>query len=163
MANDVATIAVLAAIAAVQNRFKTRRAEKYRAEDLAQLVLQRLQHQVRLHSIDPTAAPSAYLPPAQLRDLVLPPQGSVASKKRTWERVEAIVNKNANVAMREREVGGEVWSTWEWTGPVGHVMSLGAAGEGELEEQVELEGQWQGQEEGGYSGGGGKRPPRVAF
>jgi hypothetical protein len=42
----------------------------------------------------------------------------VASRSRTWKRVEQLVEKNANVAMREREVGGEMWRTWEWTGPV---------------------------------------------
>lgn len=93
--------------------------EKYRADQLAQVVLKRLQDQQYLYSRDPDATPSAYLPPAQLRDLVLPPKGSVASRKRTWERVERMIEKNANVASREREVGGEVWSTWEWTGPAG--------------------------------------------
>lgn len=27
-----------------------------------------------------------------------------------------LVEGNANVAVREREVRGEVWSTWEWAG-----------------------------------------------
>lgn len=45
-ADLLVTMAVLAAIATLQNRFKTRRAEKYRAEELAQVVLKRLQDQV---------------------------------------------------------------------------------------------------------------------
>jgi hypothetical protein len=27
-----------------------------------------------------------------------------------------MVEKNANVAVREQEVRGEVWRTWEWAG-----------------------------------------------
>lgn len=45
-ADCVATAAVLAAIAALQRTIKTRRAEKYKAEDLAAVVLKRLQDQV---------------------------------------------------------------------------------------------------------------------
>lgn len=27
-----------------------------------------------------------------------------------------LIEKNANVQTREREVAGEIWRTWEWTG-----------------------------------------------
>ncbi|KAI9635585.1 Man1-Src1p-C-terminal domain-containing protein [Dioszegia hungarica] len=119
------TAAVLAAIAALQRTIKTRRAEKYKAEDLAAVVLKRLQDQERLHYTDPATTPHPYLPPAQVRDLVLPHRGSVSSRTRLWTRIEALIEKNANVATREREVNGEIWRTWEWTG----VGMLGAAGE----------------------------------
>jgi hypothetical protein len=153
-------MAVLAAILALQNRLKTRRAEKYRAEELAQVVLKRLQDQGRLHlhyaggtASDGSSAPAPYLAPDQLRDLVLPPTGSVASRKRTWERVERLINKNANVASREREVHGEMWSTWEWTGPVGPALAdyeyQGGEGEGE--------GEWSG------VGGVQRSPARIKF
>lgn len=41
-----ATAAVIAAIAALQKTVKSRRAEKYKAEDLTEVVLRRLQDQV---------------------------------------------------------------------------------------------------------------------
>ena len=104
--------------------------EKYRAEELVQVVLKRLQDQVSslkwsrmklmsqetLHYADPVTTPNPFIPPAQLRDLVLPPTGSKSSRNRLWQKVNDLIEANSNVAIREREVRGELWKTWEWQG-----------------------------------------------
>ena len=104
--------------------------EKYRAEELVQVVLKRLQDQVSfsscsrgqadiqetLHYADPVTTPNPFIPPAQLRDLVLPPTGSKTARNRLWQKVNDLVEANSNVAVREREVRGELWNTWEWQG-----------------------------------------------
>ncbi|WVR04314.1 hypothetical protein IAU60_001314 [Kwoniella sp. DSM 27419] len=110
------TAGVLIAIGLMQSEIKKRRREKYRAEELAQVALKRLQDQEQLHYTDPVTTPSPFIPPDQLRDLVMPPKGSTASRSRLWARVQDLVENNANVAVREREVKGEMWKTWEWAG-----------------------------------------------
>jgi hypothetical protein len=104
--------------------------EKYRAEELVQVVLKRLQDQVSssfcfeneadnqetLHYADPVTTPNPFIPPAQLRDLVLPPTRSKTARNRLWQKVNDLVEANSNVAVREREVRGELWNTWEWQG-----------------------------------------------
>ncbi|OCF42073.1 hypothetical protein I317_04044 [Kwoniella heveanensis CBS 569] len=110
------TAAVIAAILYLQSEVKRRRQEKYRAEELAQVALKRLQDQEQLHYTDPVTTPSPFIPPEQLRDLVMPPKGSTASRSRLWAKVQDMVEANANVAVREREVKGEMWKTWEWAG-----------------------------------------------
>ncbi|WWD21940.1 hypothetical protein CI109_106428 [Kwoniella shandongensis] len=112
------TAAVLAAIAYLRAELNKRKQEKYRAEELAQVTLKRLQDQEQLHYTDPVTTPSPFIPPDQLRDLVMPPKGSTASRSRLWAKVQDLVESNANVAVREREVKGEVWKTWEWAGPI---------------------------------------------
>ncbi|WVW78875.1 hypothetical protein I302_100838 [Kwoniella bestiolae CBS 10118] len=110
------TIAVIAAIMYLQSEVKRRKAEKYRAEELAQVALKRLQDQEQSHYVDPSLTPHPFIPPDQLRDLVMPPKGSTASRSRLWARVQELVEANANVAVREKEVKGEMWKTWEWAG-----------------------------------------------
>jgi hypothetical protein len=125
-------LAVLATIAWLRSTVLRRKEEKYRAEELVQVVLKRLQDQVSwnkpdkswactdeqetLHYADPVTTPNPFIPPAQLRDLVLPPTGSKSSRNRLWEKVNDLIEANSNVATREREVRGEVWKTWEWQG-----------------------------------------------
>ena len=46
----------------------------------------------------------------------MPPSGSSTSRTRLWQRVQELVEANANVAVREQEVRGEMWKTWEWQG-----------------------------------------------
>ncbi|WWC67546.1 uncharacterized protein I206_101455 [Kwoniella pini CBS 10737] len=110
------TAAVITIIMALQSEVKKRRAEKYRAEELAQVALKRLQDQEQSHYVDPSLTPNPFIPPDQLRDLVMPPKGSTASRSRLWAKVQDLVEHNANIAVREREVKGELWKTWEWTG-----------------------------------------------
>jgi hypothetical protein len=40
----------------------------------------------------------------------------VTSRTRLWKAVQDQVQKNANVAVREHEDAGELWTTWQWTG-----------------------------------------------
>nr|XP_019005557.1 uncharacterized protein I203_02413 [Kwoniella mangroviensis CBS 8507]OCF69018.1 hypothetical protein I203_02413 [Kwoniella mangroviensis CBS 8507] len=110
------TAAVIAAIMYLQSEVKRRKAEKYRAEELAQVALKRLQDQEQSHYVDPALTPHPFIPPDQLRDLVMPPKGSTASRSRLWTKVQELVEANANVAVREKEVKGELWRTWEWAG-----------------------------------------------
>ncbi|ORY20212.1 Man1-Src1p-C-terminal domain-domain-containing protein [Naematelia encephala] len=111
-----ATALVCALIAYLHSTIKHRKAEKYKAEELVQVVLKRLQDQETLHYADPVTTPHPFVPPAQLRDVVLPHSGSTNSKTRLWQRVVDLVEANANVATREQEVHGEVWKTWQWQG-----------------------------------------------
>jgi hypothetical protein len=73
-------------------------------------------NQETLHYADPVTTPNPFIPPAQLRDLVLPPTGSKTARNRLWQKVNDLVEANSNVAVREREVRGELWNTWEWQG-----------------------------------------------
>ncbi|KAK4686735.1 hypothetical protein P7C73_g3381, partial [Tremellales sp. Uapishka_1] len=97
-------------------RSKSSLSEKQKVAELVAVVLKRLQDQEHLHYTDPVSTPNTFIPPAQLRDLVMPPSGSTTSRSKLWQRVQELVEANANVAVREREVKGEVWKTWEWHG-----------------------------------------------
>ncbi|EIW68654.1 hypothetical protein TREMEDRAFT_39562 [Tremella mesenterica DSM 1558] len=108
--------AVLTAIAWLRSLIRQHQSEKFKAEELAQVVLKRLQDQEYLHYLDPVQTPHSFLPPDQVRDVVMPPSGSTTSRARLWSKVARLIEKNANVAVREQEVRGEVWQTWEWTG-----------------------------------------------
>lgn len=103
-------------IAYLRSTILSRREEKHTADELAAVVLKRLQDQERLHYTDPATTAAPFLKPEQLRDLVLPHSGSPAYKARLWSAVTDRVEKNANIRAREQEVGGEVWNTWEWAG-----------------------------------------------
>lgn len=113
----VGVLVVLASIGAFSHHMSEREKEKKRARELVDTVLHRLQDQEYQHYTDPVLTPQPYLPPAQLRDVILPrSEGDDAKRQRLWDRVEREVERNANVATREREVRGDVWKTWEWTG-----------------------------------------------
>lgn len=110
------TAAVLLAIAYIRSEVNRRKQEKYRAEELVQVALKRLQDQEQLHYTDPVTNPQPFIPRDQLRDLVMPHTGSTASRLRLWARVLDMVERNANVAVRDQELKGEIWKTWEWAG-----------------------------------------------
>ncbi|KZO95171.1 hypothetical protein CALVIDRAFT_564954 [Calocera viscosa TUFC12733] len=54
---------------------------------------------------------------SQLRDSVLSYEPNLKRRKEVWERVEKIVEMNANVRVGEEEVGGDVGRGWRWVGP----------------------------------------------
>lgn len=113
----ISLLVVLASIGAFTQHMAEREKEKKRARQLVKTVLDRLQDQEYQHYTDPVVTAQPYLPPAQLRDVILPrSEGDEAKRQRLWARVEKEIEKNANVATREREVRGDVWKTWEWTG-----------------------------------------------
>ncbi|WVQ83955.1 hypothetical protein IAT38_006100 [Cryptococcus sp. DSM 104549] len=103
--------------ASVFGRYKVQHhaEQKYRAEELAKVALKRLQDQEKLHYTDPVTTPHPFIPRDQLRDLVLPPKG-LRSHSSLWEKVVQLVEHNANVAVRDQELKGEIWKTWEWAG-----------------------------------------------
>lgn len=69
----------------------------------------------RQHYVDPVTTPEPFIPPPQLRDQLLA-SSTRSNRNAIWRKVVSAVESNANVASRERELRGEVWSTWEWQG-----------------------------------------------
>lgn len=92
------------------------RHERKRVRAIADTVIARLQDQEYQHYSDPVITPQPYLPPAQLRDVVLPASEGTATRQRLWAKVEHEIEKNANVQTSEREMRGDLWKTWEWVG-----------------------------------------------
>lgn len=63
---------------------------------------------------------------AQLRDDVLRDEWNVSRREKIWERVRAVVERNANVRASRREVGGgEIGRVWEWIGSVDPLIEGG--------------------------------------
>lgn len=109
------TVFVIVAIYALLNRLEAARDEQKKVREYTNIVLRRLQDQEYRHFTDPVVTPLPYLPPASLRDVILPASMSQATRQRIWSKVEAKAEENANVLVREREVKGDVWKTWEWS------------------------------------------------
>jgi hypothetical protein len=94
--------------------------EDKRVSELVQLALATLRNQEIAHHTDPVNAPAPYLSSLQLRDLVLQDEHSVAARTRLWERVERVVEGNANVRANLEEVpGGDELRVWRWVGGTG--------------------------------------------
>ncbi|BEI87545.1 uncharacterized protein CcaverHIS019_0102630 [Cutaneotrichosporon cavernicola] len=108
------TVAVIAVIFALRNRVQASRTESKQVREYTEMAVRRLQDQEYRHYTDPVLSPTSYMPPAQLRDVILPASLGQGAKQRVWSKVEAKVEENANVLVREREVKGDVWKTWEW-------------------------------------------------
>lgn len=109
------TAAVLVGIYALANRIEAARKEQKQVRGYTDTVIRRLQDQEYRHFTDPVQTPLPYMPPAQLRDVILPASMNAATRTRIWTKVEAKTEENANVLVREREVKGDVWKTWEWS------------------------------------------------
>ncbi|ESK96939.1 hypothetical protein Moror_6517 [Moniliophthora roreri MCA 2997] len=96
------------------------KAERSRVASLVQVALETLRHQETVHHIDPVSAPQPYLSSLQLRDLVLQEEHSVSMRARLWEKVEKVVEGNANVRTNMEEVsGGDEMRVWRWVGATG--------------------------------------------
>ena len=95
-----------------------RRKENRRISDLVQVALDTLRIQEFAHySTDPLTAPKPYLSSVQLRDLVLQNETSVNTRRRLWDRVERIVESNANVQINLEEIeSGDETKVWRWVG-----------------------------------------------
>ena len=91
--------------------------------DLVQVALDTLRNQEFAHyctDSDPLTAPQPYLSSVQLRDLVLQNETSVNTRRRLWERVERIVESNANVRVNLEEIeSGDETKVWRWVGSTG--------------------------------------------
>ena len=97
--------------------------EGERVASLVQISLDLLQNQELAHHTDPVTAPQPYLSSLQLRDLVLQDEHSVSTRRRLWERVERVVEGNANVRTNLEEVaGGDELRVWRWVGSAGKAL-----------------------------------------
>jgi hypothetical protein len=68
------------------------------------------------HYTDPVSYRQPYLSPLHLRDLILRDEHSVAARKRFWDKVERIVENNANVRVNNEEMQGDEVKVWRWIG-----------------------------------------------
>ena len=94
--------------------------EDKRVAALVQVALDMLRNQEMAHHTDPISAPYAYLSSLQLRDLVMQDEHSVGARRRLWDRVERVVEGNANVRVNLEEVeGGDELRVWRWVGGAG--------------------------------------------
>lgn len=107
--------------------FRQRRAanaiENERVASLVQIALDLLRNQELAHHTDPITAPQPFLSSLQLRDLVLQDEHSVNARRKLWERVERVVEGNANVRTNLEEVeGGDEMRVWRWVGSAGKTL-----------------------------------------
>lgn len=109
------TLVVVVGIWTLLNRIEAARQEHKQVREYTDIVLRRLQDQEYRHFTDPVQTPLPYMPPAQLRDVILPASMGQGTRQRIWSKVEAKAEENANVLVREREFKGDVWKTWEWS------------------------------------------------
>lgn len=97
-----------------------RNIEDKRVTELVQVALDSLRNQELKHHIDPITAPQAFISSLQLRDLVLQEEPSVGTRNKLWDRVERVVEGNANVRTNMEEVhGGDEMRVWRWVGSAG--------------------------------------------
>ncbi|EIN07405.1 hypothetical protein PUNSTDRAFT_70746 [Punctularia strigosozonata HHB-11173 SS5] len=100
-----------------KSRRARRKIEDERVAELVQIALDTLRNQELAHHVDPVTAPQPYLSSLQLRDLVLQDEHSVSARARLWDRVEQVVESNANVRANLEEVaGGDELRVWRWMG-----------------------------------------------
>ena len=101
-------------------RRASRAIENRRVAELVQIALDTLRNQELAHHTDPISAPQPYLSSLQLRDLILQEEHSISSRGRLWDKVERVVEGNANVRANLEEVhGGDELRVWRWVGGAG--------------------------------------------
>ncbi|KAK3816325.1 MAG: Man1-Src1p-C-terminal domain-containing protein [Benniella sp.] len=118
-------LAIAASIAggfAVRAHIQKRRKEGRVVNGLVQNVLAKLSDQAHYHYVDPLAYPEPFLPQLHLRDALLADVHSSARRQEIWDKVQAVVERNANVRASSQEVRGELYRVWEWVGPSGVLM-----------------------------------------
>lgn len=98
-------------------QLSVRSSENRRVSELVQIALDTLRNQELAHHTDPVTTPQPYLSSLQLRDLILQDEHSIPIRRRLWDRVERIVEGNANVRANLEELsGGEEARVWRWVG-----------------------------------------------
>ena len=98
-------------------RYVRNKLESRRVGELVQIALDTLRNQEFAHHTDPVTAPQPFLSSLQLRDLILQEEHSVSIRRRLWDRVERVVEGNANVRVNIEEVeGGDELRVWRWVG-----------------------------------------------
>ncbi|KAI0082702.1 hypothetical protein K474DRAFT_1610816 [Panus rudis PR-1116 ss-1] len=118
------TFLVMLSALLLRRRRAQRSIEDTRVASLVQIALDLLRNQELAHHTDPVTAPQPYLSSLQLRDLILQDEHSVSARKRLWERVERVVESNANIRTNLEEVeGGDEMRVWRWVGGAGRTLS----------------------------------------
>lgn len=85
--------------------------------ELVQVVLDTLRNQEMAYHVDPVTTPYSHLSSVHLRDLILQDEHSIPARRRLWDKVENIVEGNANVRAILGELeGGDVGRLWQWVG-----------------------------------------------
>ncbi|KAF5391287.1 hypothetical protein D9757_001923 [Collybiopsis confluens] len=111
---------IVAYIYASTQRRNKKKLEAKRISKLVQIALDALQQQEFAHYTDPVSTAQPFLSSAQLRDLVLQEEHSVSVRQKVWDKVEKIVETNANVRANLEEVyGGDELRVWRWVGSTG--------------------------------------------
>ena len=91
------------------------RSDNARVPGLVSMVLDRLATQAALH--EEGYAPEAFMSLGQLRDDVLRDEFSLERRDKIWKKVQAIVERNANVRASVKEGrSGDISRQWEWIG-----------------------------------------------
>ncbi|KZT26236.1 hypothetical protein NEOLEDRAFT_1155754 [Neolentinus lepideus HHB14362 ss-1] len=102
-----------------RRRRTSRQLEDKRSSELVPVVLDALRNQELAHHTDPITAPQPYLSSLQLRDLILQDEHSISARSRLWDKVEHVVESNANVRTNLEELpGGDEMRVWRWVGSV---------------------------------------------
>ena len=102
----------------IRSRILTSRSDTARVPSLVATTLDRLATQAALHASGDAA--ESWISVGQLRDDVLRREFSDQRRESLWNRVRAVVERNANVIASVREGrGGDVSRVWEWVGSVG--------------------------------------------
>jgi hypothetical protein len=113
-------LSLLVAIAYSRKRRAARRVQDKRVAGLVQLALDALHSQELSYYTDPVHTSAPYLSSLQLRDLVLQDEPSVSARAKLWDRVERVVEANANVRANLEELpGGDEMRVWRWIGSAG--------------------------------------------
>ncbi|EPQ58156.1 hypothetical protein GLOTRDRAFT_110047 [Gloeophyllum trabeum ATCC 11539] len=100
-----------------RRRRASRQAEDKRVSELVPIVLDALRNQELAHHTDPITTPHPYLSSLQLRDLILQDEHSISTRTRLWNKVEHVVESNANVRANLEELpGGDEMRVWRWVG-----------------------------------------------
>jgi hypothetical protein len=92
------------------------RLQENRIASLVQTALEQLRAQETAHYTDPVSYRQPFLSPLHLRDLILRDEHSVAARKRLWDKVERVVETNANVRVSNEEMQGDEVKVWRWIG-----------------------------------------------
>ena len=102
-------------VATIRNHILTLRNDNVRVPHLVSSTLDRLATQASLHTQGNDSEP--WISMVQLRDDVLRDEFSAKRRDGIWKRVQAIVERNANVRSSVREGrAGEISRVWEWIG-----------------------------------------------
>jgi len=109
-------IVVLCGLLYGRNKILTNAIESKRVAELVQEALNDLQDQEFAYHTDPVTTTEPFVVPAHLRDEILKQEHSPKVRQRVWEKVQTVVEGNANVRTNLEEVRGEETRVWRWVG-----------------------------------------------